>query len=332
MFKIYYPKSINATDFYIQIIKKAVENSGEEFAYIDSFFKVNNNDILITVFSKDFYRSRHIKAKKKINWFQGITPEERLRYDNRPLTLRWLLYLAHSYIEKYTLKHSDFNLFVSESMRNHYAKKYGYKDDNYIIMPCFNSKIEDSAFVNEKYKRPTYVYSGSADGWQCLPEIIALYKEIRERYTPNAKLIIYSPDRKKVQHLLDNTGVNAEIKFVKYTQLNEEIKYFKYGFLIRKDVDVNNVATPTKMNSYLANGIIPIFSDVIGDFKNIFKDLKFSIPLGIQYQGLEKLELIEKTNINADDVKEDFQTIFDRYYNEDYYINQIAEKIQALLK
>lgn len=38
------------------------------------------------------------------------------------------------------------------------------------------------------------------------------------------------------------------------SQLNEEHAKYKFGFLLRMDDVVNNVATPTKYNSYLTLG------------------------------------------------------------------------------
>ena len=147
---------------------------------------------------------------------------------------------------------------------------------------------------------------------------------------PDAKLMIYSGDKEIVQAELNKQGVQAEIRFVHYTKLNEEIKQFKYGFLIRKDNVVNNVATPTKMSSYLGNGIIPIFSNVIGDFKQELGKVRYSLPLGTNYEGLDKLADIEKQIITGDDVKKDFKQVFVQYYNESYYIDVISEKIKAL--
>ena len=158
----------------------------------------------------------------------------------------------------------------------------------------------------------------------------ALYKEIKSKL-PYAELTIYSPDQEEARRILTEKGVDALVKYVPYPQLAEEIKGFKYGFLIRENDTVNNVATPTKMCNYLANGIIPIFSNVIGDFKEELRNLKYVVPLGEDTAGIEKLYELEMQTIKGNDVKEDFQTVFDRYYSKEYYVNLIATKIKEFI-
>ena len=229
------------------------------------------------------------------------------------------------------LKHADLHLFVSKSMKSHYEKKHHLKPiNNCVIMPCFNTEMDESSFCDAKYKQPLFLYSGNTAGWQCFPQIVALFKRIKETMISNAELIVYSGDKEKVQAELDKQGVKAEIRFVHYTKLNEEIKQLKYGFLIREDNIVNNVATPTKMSSYLGNGIIPIFSNVIGDFKYVLENVHYTVPLGPNYEGLDKLLKLEKLEIKGDEVKNDFKQVFEQYYNENYYVDLISEKIKAL--
>ena len=100
--------------------------------------------------------------------------------------------------------------------------------------------------------------------------------------------------------------------------------------MIRQDVAVNNVATPTKMSSYLANGIIPIFTNVIGDFKKELKNLTYSIPLDVNNNGIDKLFELENKKISSKDVMEEYNTIFSRYYSEDYYIEKISKDLLKL--
>ncbi|MFH4294131.1 hypothetical protein WAJ58_23570, partial [Acinetobacter baumannii] len=67
------------------------------------------------------------------------------------------------------------------------------------------------------------------------------------------------------------------IKYVSLENLDTELLKYKYGFLIRENHIVNNVATPTKMNSYLANGIIPIYLSFIDHFKVNFNEYDFIV-------------------------------------------------------
>lgn len=331
MYKIHFPDRKNSADFYVKIIEKSIVKNGDGVEYIDDLSQIKPGDNVVTLSYKEMIQSLKYKPQKSIVWIQGIMPEERELISGKKGISAFFRYrLVHSLMEKYAINHADLCLFVSESMKNHFEKKYKYNKDNYLIMPCFNTSIEDSAFYNEKYKEPSFLYSGSTLGWQCFPEIVALFKSIKENILPNAKLYIYSNDTEVVNRELEKNKVTAELGFVPYQELNDKIKKVKYGFLIRKDIAINNVATPTKMSSYLANGIIPVFSDVIGDFKKQFKNLRFSVPLGPNYEGLEKLTELESLSIDAQSVKSEYETVFSSYYNEEKYIDIISKRLKLI--
>lgn len=331
MFKIYVPSTRNSVDYYVRVIKMSIESIGEPVEWVDNVDTISKEDIVVTIEPIDAYRAWKKKPKKLIFWFQGVIPEQVKYYSKRNKIVVWGATLWCNIIEWYMLKKSDFNFFVSKAMLNHYRRKYGYKGDNYLIMPCFNTKLETSAFTDEKYAKPKFLYSGNSLGWQCFPEIVKLYKQIKETIIPDAELLVLSNDHINMEAELRKQGVEAEVKYVPYTQFADEVKDVKYGFLVRHDNAVNNVATPTKMSSYLGNGIIPIFSNVIGDFKEELSDLKYAIPLGPKYEGLEKLKEIESKTISGESVLEDFKIIFSQYYNTDYYIKIIGEQFKSML-
>ena len=316
----------DATLFYMDIIKKAVIRAGDEARDSYSFDFPQGRDIV--ALSPTILRHiRKLKPRTLSVWFQGVGGVEYLHYGECGRLKRIERYIVLSIYEWIALKKATLNFFVSRRMLEYYQKKFGYNNDNYVIMPCFNDQLKEDSFYNEKYKKPTFVYAGNLAKWQCFPQMIDLYKKIKE-HLPQAELTIYTPDQEDALKILEQKGVEAIIKYVPYLQLAEEIKGFKYGFLIREDDLVNNVATPTKMCNYLSNGIIPIFSNVIGDFKDEFRDLTYAIPLGNNLEGLEKLYELEDVEIDAKDVVNDYQTIFDKYYSEEFYINQIAQKIR----
>lgn len=48
--------------------------------------------------------------------------------------------------------------------------------------------------------------------------------------------------------------------------MTDTLRDVKFGFVLRDDIAVNNVATPTKLSSYLSAGVIPIYSSALKDF------------------------------------------------------------------
>ncbi|QPF32218.1 hypothetical protein H0S56_00430 [Acinetobacter lwoffii] len=327
MFKIIFLKNErnDATDYYVSLIQKAIENHGYEVKVISEFREIEKDDKVLTISLKGFFFTWLRNPRQFIiHWFQGVTPEEALMLykDSFQKRIRWT-YL--SFFEKFVLHYSKFNFFVSEAMLRHYINKYRYNRNNYMIMPCYNQKINISGFNKDKYKYPTFVYAGSLSDWQCINETLIIFKNV-QKVIANAKMYLYTAEKDKALKLIDNLKVpNVIIDYIPYSQLNRKLEKIKYGFLIREDVLVNNVSTPTKMNGYLANGVIPIFSNCIDDFNlNLIGD--FLIKVDPKLDVHEYIIKFEDRKIYSDNVLKDFSQYFERYYNDDYYLNLILIK------
>ena len=194
------------------------------------------------------------------------------------------------FLERFALKHAEKIFFVSETMLGHYKRKYGYAKKNHFIMPCFNQELDLSCFTVDKYKSPSFVYAGSMSRWQCIDETLLLYKKIKQQF-PQAALTLLTKEQEYAKQLCEKYHVTADIQFVPSSELQNKLKEYKYGFIVRDDITVNNVATPTKMNSYMAAGVIPVYSDVIGDFKSQFSDVLYTISLTLSISSLYTLNI-----------------------------------------
>lgn len=321
----------DATSFYLDIIKEAIELSNNNVVYITSLSDIKKGDDVIGITPKAFWNIiKQKKANLILHWFQGVTPEE-VDFYEMPWLKRKLSKIRYSILERMILKNSDLNFFVSNTMLLHYRKKYGYSKNSNYIMPCFNQPLLEKAFYDEKYSRPSFVYTGNLAKWQCFEPMVTLFQQIK-RELPCATLSIYTKDSQRAQVILKKYGVEAEIKYVPYQQLSEEIKKFKYGFILREDNIVNNVATPTKMNSYLASGIIPIYTDVVGAYKEHLSGLKYAVPIGVDNNGIERLFALEKQIIKSEEVLKEYQKVFNSYYNRQRYVEEIAEIISKTKK
>ena len=117
------------------------------------------------------------------------------------------------------------------------------------------------------------------------------------------------------------------------TALLKLLKY-KYGFLLRRDNLVNNVATPTKMNSYLACGLIPIFTDAITDYKDQInlKDFSLRISSDLSIDEIAKKIIdFESSKKDYSDLDIEIKKIFDEYYNDNRYIKEIKAGLKEYL-
>lgn len=331
MYKIYlYKEDFNeATSFYIDIIRKSLVRMGENVDIVYSLDLLNNDDVVITIQAMAFAEVwlRRNRKRNIINWYQGIVPEEAMCLFEKSIS-RYFRYWLWCLLERIALKNAKRNIFVSEAMLTHYQQKYNYKKENYFIMPCFNQELRLSSFSEEKYRTPSFVYAGSLSRWQCVEETLVLYKGIKRRL-PDASLTILTKEIDKAKMLCDKYEVEATVKFVPSAELQDTLSCYKYGFIVRDDIAVNNVATPTKMNSYMAAGVIPVFSDVIYDFKKNFYGLKYVIPFLHSDEAIEKILKIEKNGINCEDIKFEYKKIFDSYYSTDCYIEPLGHFLQV---
>lgn len=319
----------DATRVYIDIIKDAVKAKWK-VSSIDEVYSVSDvkpDDILIIISLQALLKLIfRFKRNKFIFWFQGILPEEiRLAF---PGIYSWFKVPVFTLAERFVLKHADLILMVSNAMLSHYQQKYGYAKSNYLIMPCFNQDLDEKCFILEKYQSPSFVYAGSILKWQCIEETIVLFAQIKKQL-PEASLTILTADQSEAKKLIEKYQIEAVIKYVSMSHLKEELSRYKYGFLLREDHLVNRVATPTKMNSYLAAGIIPVFSDVIEDFHTVFAPLSVSVSGKVDnpFQIIQKIKNIENSKLDVQQIKNEYKELFSFYYDRGKYVRGISEKI-----
>lgn len=329
-YKIYLDRyDINdATSFYIDIIRSALQLIGRSSCFVHELSSVGPSDIVVVVKITSAFRIFVKNPRQKvIIWFQGIQPEEML-LSTIPFIKKYFYYIVLRFLEKIALKKAKLILFVSNSMRLHYNRQYSYRKDNFYIMPCFNMCLsEESFYYKDKYTTPSFVYAGSLDNWQCFRETLFTFKEI-EALIPEATLTILTAQKEQASLICKEVGVRPNIKYVPKEELQNELAKYKYGFILRKDISVNNVATPTKINSYMSAGIIPIVSSALVDFIEHASHLSYYIRISNIEDYSSNAELVSKfdqKSIKAVDVLADFQTFFSEYYNREQYIQSLSK-------
>lgn len=229
----------------------------------------------------------YLKIKRFLNRNQivildvhGVVPEE-LHYNNQ-----FLKSLIFNRVEKQAFKRSNYQIFVTNEMKNHFIKKYD--NVNGIIYPILPSNLVRKELNISKIKKSLginsdeviFIYSGNTHKWQ---NIDLMLESIDKLNNPKYKYIILSKDIEIIKQKLDKYNINKEQIILDSVQPEELSKYYEianYGFVLRDEHILNNVACPTKLVEYMFYGIIPIVkSENIGDFKKYgyeyisFKDL-----------------------------------------------------------
>lgn len=317
---------------YMDVIQQGIERAGYETSDVDPKQAQNlkKTDYLVT--DSPLVAIRYIVKgfKNHVVWYQGVSPEESFMANNSHIRFFLL-----SKIEKWVLKRAGLVFFVSDAMREHYEKKYKLTlSEKSMIMPCFNENgMAKRAVSAEKYKKNTFVYVGSLHVWQCFEQTAKLYAEIEKAAGGNTTFYVFTGEQEKAKRILQQYGAkNYYVDYVPADVLSQRIKDMKYGFVLRQDHPVNNVATPTKFSNYLSNGIIPIYSDCLRSFAEYDAGLKLGIVCNLE--DIEACvarirEHMEQEN-TAEEIQAKCEKAFAEYYNREAYVEKIAEKVREL--
>ena len=323
---IKYCSNSAVTEKYLNIIGKMFSDECvKEFKNAE---EVKETDLLIVATEIDFLKCYLKGIRNIVYWMQGITAEESyLKHKSYPRKA------VLNQITKFALKKSKAIFYVSEEMKRFEESKFKIDTSNKsFIMPCFNIDLDESSFSYEKkYANNVFAYVGSLSKWQCFSETVDFYKKI-ENDIKDTKLLVFTSEQELAKEILEKKRVkNYSVSFVSPQDMCKALYPVKFGFVLRDDIEVNRVATPTKLSSYMASGVIPVFSDCLCDFKKISSNMKFAVSVKNK-KVPEKLVALINDKIDPEDISSEYADIFKTYYNPDYYIERYARSLKTICK
>lgn len=308
----------DVTRFYVDVIVKVFEQMHVRCHYIDKMRVNARKRSIVVVSAFDAIKARILGYDIIIFWVQGVIPEESFMRNHSKAR-----YYILSVLENLALLSSDILFFVSEEMRRHLSEKYHFSMKRHVIMPCFNETFDIAQFYRHNYKNNVFAYVGSLAKWQCFEKTVKLYKKIEIIYGDKVVLYVYTQQREDAVRILDKLGIkNYKVIFVEQSKIKDEMQKVKFGFCLREDDVVNNVATPTKLSTYVCNGVIPVYSSNIYDFHKLAKHSEFCICEN-DANFFEKLKWCIEHNVSKEKIIDDFQKSFGDYYNIENYIIKI---------
>ncbi|MFE8729156.1 glycosyltransferase family protein [Aeromonas hydrophila] len=321
---VYLPKHSylnEATSYYIDMVCDGLTNEKPNIVYRLSELKKCNCEMVLVIDAKSliFVKLRY-PTLKVITWYQGVVPEEALMVLGSHIR-----YIYWSVFELISLQLSVLNIFVSGAMKEHYIKKYKYNKNQDIIIPCFNKQLCHESIVENKSL--SFVYAGSLHKWQCIDRMLSIFKCVQQ-IEPDATLDFYTFNVDGAQKIIDEFSLkNVKVMSASLDEIDKLISKSKYGFLIRDDHTVNNVATPTKLSTYLSVGTKPIVTDVIFDFrKNVDEDAY--VRVSWLYSDRKIAELIV-ADYNRESAFDSFiiarDELFKCYLNRNRYVTKLRE-------
>lgn len=317
-----YGENSTVTTSYLKAIGSAYKALGRTVRYFmdadEPAMEVNDTVVIATAI--DGFKL-HLKGFRHVTfWSQGVWPEESfLRHSSRPRLA------VCNYIEKKALVWAEKVFLVSNTMLRHYEKKYSIDlAHKSFIVACSNEEIHPEAFAMEgKYSRPVFTYAGSLVAYQCIDQMLCAYAKARAVF-PEARLLFFTSEVEEAEQKVAAMGLEGVIVDSKpQDQLWKYVAEAKYGFVLREDSTINRVATPTKISTYLADGVIPIYGSCIEAFSETSEGI-----LRLKYNEetfVDDLRELEAKDIVASDVFGQYSGYFAKYLSLANRANDMTE-------
>ena len=312
---------------YLDVIKSDLIELGYECEYIKSLDNIPKESLIVFPMAKDVFKYYFKGYRNVILWQQGATGAESFMRHHSKIRKAVL-----DYMDCFAMKKAKMVFFVSHYMQEYYeAKAHRSFEKKAYVMPCFNETLDESVFDKKDYSKKIFTYVGSLDLWQCFDETADAYAEI-EKQNPDAffKVLTFNVEKAK-QIIVEKNIKNYSVACVPKEQVRQELEEASFGFILRHDIDVNRVATPTKISSYLSAGVLPIYSSCLRDFhaQAEGKNFAFALNPGADYKELSNFVNGE---INKNSVQKEVRDLFDTYYSTENHVKNIVAFSNGILE
>jgi glycosyltransferase involved in cell wall biosynthesis len=212
-------------------------------------------------------------------------------------------------LEKLVFNKSSFFFFVSQNMLEYYFGKYSFHKEKSAVFPTivdekrFYRSLEWRKEIRERLNlidKFVFVYLGGTDYWQNINLIISRFAEISKK-NKDLFLLLIVKNSDYVKKLVQESSLEANkvmILTLPYEEVGKYLNAADAGIIIRDDNIINYVASPTKINEYLACGlkIIDKLQDIDSEKQNEISEKYNFIPLN--------QILLEQQNIYSNLAKE----------------------------
>ncbi len=238
-------------------------------------------------------------------WKQGDAAAESFMAHHSYLR-KWVLQL----IDAYALRKVAGVIYVSDAMKEYYENKYGVRTKS-IVVPCL-SEFANSKVENVERIPNSFVYIGGLSVWQCFDEILKLYAKIRTNKSVFHIITLNTEAaRKKVIDIIGDDKNIDIYGITDRTQIPATLNKFEYGFLIRKNDVVNQVAAPIKFLEYLSCGVNVIMTDAVPSYAKLVKENNVGTVVDMNAENIT----INPYNPNAKEV-------YKKYFNRESYVDK----------
>lgn len=223
----------------------------------------------------------------------GIVPEEEALYGNEAASA------FYEDVERMVWKRASGVITVTRAMGRHLETKHGLRDKEHFVLPVFEGRTCRTPRRPRLREPPTVIYSGGAQRWQCIDDMVGLIRQSLNR----ANWVILSNDVAAFEERLRREGLSEHVRVLCADKDGLEDHYRKadFGVVLRLPIAVNRVSCPTKLVEYMRFGLVPIVKfDKLGDFREFgYQAIAAEVFARGEIPSFEELEAIRAANICA---------------------------------
>lgn len=248
------------------------ENSGNLGKYI------RKNAFCIVDFHGDLYSETIYRYNNKENWRSRKVMNDIL----------------------FSLRISDHNIFVAEKLKKQievYSKEI---IENCSIISCgvdVNRFLDAEENPEHQYFEDRIVlgYCGGLQKWQNIEIILDIILRIKKVRNDIFFTLITNDDTSIINGKLELLGDDSYKTFsLKSDEVPSYLKLLDAGFLIRDNLRLNTVSSPTKIVEYLAAGVPVICTKYSGDFeRSVINGVNGFVLDNTKIEEQELLELVD---------------------------------------
>lgn len=221
----------------------------------------------------------------------GVVPEEELYMGNKKRS-KFFTSIERSIFGRQNLT----IVTVTDSMRRYYHNKYPKSKFSSVKYSIFPSHLtRDKVYSKDSLEKyVNIVYAGNLQKWQNTELMLEYISKIIT--IDHYRFYILTGEIENMTTLIEKhigNHKNLQVLSVAPEELEKYYERAHYGFVLRDDIIVNQVACPTKLVEYMHYGLTPIvLSENVGDF----------YAMGFEYVKLDQLHLLtaRKSKINME--------------------------------